>query len=266
MRSTVALVRASWLAARSYRLRLVVSIFSLLVSVVPIYFVANALQDTMADRIAGEGDQYFAFVILGMVAFLLIPTAVNTMAGAVGSGISTGVFEALLGTRTRLPSLLLGVIGFDMLWTVLRAAILLAGATLLGAVIMWSQLGSALLILALLILAYLPFGLIGSAMVIAFRTTGPLPQAVLALSALLGGVYYPTRVIPSWLESISDFVPLTYALRALRVTMLEGMPLRAVLPDLGILCLFITVLMSTGWLTLMYALRYARRTGTLSHY
>jgi ABC-2 type transport system permease protein len=266
MRSTFALMRASWLAARSYRLRLAISIVSLLASAVPIYFVANALQDTMADKIAGEGGQYFAFVILGMVAFLLLPTAINGMAGSVGGGINTGVFEALLGTRSRLPALLAGMIGFDLCWAGLRAGILLIGATVLGASILWSQLGSAVLILFLIVLAYLPFGMIGSAMVIAFRTAGPLPQAVMTLSALLGGVYYPTRVIPSWLETLSAFVPLTYGLRALRGTMLEGMSLRAVLPDLAMLCLFIAVLMGAGWLLLQQALRYARRTGTLSHY
>lgn len=266
MRSTLALIRSRWLAARSYRLRLVISIVSLLVSVVPIYFVTNALQATMADKIAGEGEQYFAFVIMGMVAFLLIPVAINGLSTSISGGISTGIFEALLGTRSSLPSLLAGMIGYDLLWTSVRAGIMLIGATLLGAAILWSQLGSAILILALIVLAYLPFGLLGSAMVIAFRTPGPMPQAVMAVSALLGGVYFPTRVIPSWLETVSHFVPLTYGLRALRGTVLEGVPLMAVLPDLGILCAFIVVLMGTGWITLQYALQYARRTGTLSHY
>ena len=39
---------------------------------------------------------------------------------------------------------------------------------------------------------------------------------MLAASTLLGGVYYPTTVIPSWLASASEFVPLGYGLRALR--------------------------------------------------
>ena len=228
MRGALALIRSKWLAARTYRLRFVLSFVSLLASVIPLYFVANALQPMMADKIAAEGGQYFAFLIVGMVTFLLLPISVNALPNEVNGGISTGVLEALLGTSTRLPSIIGGMIGFNLIWSSMRAGVMLLGAWVLGATIVWSQMGPSLLILALIVLAYLPFGLIGAAMVIAFRTTGPLPQAILAASALLGGVYYPTQVIPSWIESVSAFVPLTYGLRALRMTMLEGQSLAAV--------------------------------------
>ncbi|MEX1184574.1 MAG: ABC transporter permease [Gemmatimonadota bacterium] len=266
MRGALALIRASWQSALTYRIRLLISLASLLISVLPIYFIANALQDTMAESIAGQGSHYFAFLVVGTATFLLVPSAVNSLAGAVGSGISTGGFETLLGTRTPLPAVLAGMVGYGLLWTVLRALVLMVGAWVLGAAILWSQLGSAILIMGLIILAYVPFGLIGAALVISFRTAGPLPQAVLGVSALLGGVYYPTQVIPSWIESISAFVPLTYGLRALRGTLLEGSSLAAVLPELGMLALFIMILMSIGWLALGASLHHARRAGTLSHY
>lgn len=266
MRGARALIRSRWLAARTYRLRFALSFVSLLASVVPLYFVANALQPMMADKIAAEGGQYFAFLIVGMVTFLLLPVSVNTLAAEVGGGINTGVLEALLGTSTRLPSIIGGMIGFNLMWTAMRAAVMLLGAAALGATIVWSQIGVSTLILTLIVLAYLPFGLIGAAMVIAFRTTGPLPQGILAVSALLGGVYYPTQVIPSWLESISTFVPLTYGLRALRKTMLEGQSLTMVASDLRLLGLFTVVLMTAGAVALVSSLAYARRVGTLSQY
>lgn len=266
MRSTLALTRAGWQSARSYRLRMLGSIAGLLLSVIPLYFIANALQPVMAEKIAQEGGEYFAFLMLGTVTFMMLPTAMQSLPGSISGGIGSGVFEALLGTRARLPALLAGMMGFGLLWTALRALVMVIGGWLLGAAILWSQLGSAILILGLIVLAYLPFGLIGSAMVIAFRTAGPLSKAVLALSALLGGVYYPTQVIPSWLQSISAFIPLTYGLRSLRRTVLEGESLTAVLPDLGMLCLFIAVLMSIGVLALNRALHFARRAGTLSQY
>ncbi|MFO7260509.1 MAG: ABC transporter permease [bacterium] len=266
MRGAVALIRARWLAARSYRVRMVFSTLSLLATVVPLFFVANALQPIMADKIAAEGDQYFAFLAVGTMTFLLLPVSVNALAGEIGSGINTGVLEALLGTRTRLSEVLAGLIGFSLLWAGLRAATMLVGAWLLGATILWSRVGLALLIVLLIVLAYVPFGMMAAALVIAFRTTGPLPQAVTTLSALLGGVYYPTHVIPSWLESVSGMIPLTYGLRALRRTLLEGEPLRAVLPDLAILALFVVGLLSVGMIALRVALAYARRVGSLSHY
>src|SRR5690606_34752885 len=104
------------------------------------------------------------------------------------------------------------------------------------------------------------------ASLIAFRTAGPLAHGVLFASTMLGGIYYPTRVIPSWIQDLSSLIPLTYGLQALRRILLEGAPLVAVAEELGILVVFIVVLMSGGALALWLALRYARRAGTLAQY
>jgi ABC-2 type transport system permease protein len=101
---------------------------------------------------------------------------------------------------------------------------------------------------------------------LAFRTTGPLSSVVLILSGLLGGVYYPTNVIPEGIQKLSLAVPLTYGLRALRRTLLEGMPFSAVAPDVITLLGFVVLLTSVGLLVLTEALHYARRAGTLAQY
>ena len=265
MRRTFALVRAGWRTAASYRLRLVLSIVSLLVTVVPLYFVANALQPIMAGSIAGEGDQYFGFLIVGLVTFLILPTLVNALPNQIASGVSTGTLDAILSTPSSLPAIVTGLIGFDVLWTLARAAALLLGGWVLGAELIGSRLILAAMIVGLVALSYLPFGLIAASMVIAFRTSGPLPQAVIMLSALLGGVYYPTTAIPSWIRTMADYVPLTYGLRALRATVLEGAPLTGVIPDLVALAAFTVILFAVGSAAFVASLQYARRAGTLAH-
>jgi len=109
-------------------------------------------------------------------------------------------------------------------------------------------------------------GVIVASLVLAFRFTGPVVQAVLVSSALLGGVYYPTRVIPSWIREISDFIPLTYGLRALRGVLLEEAPLSAVAGDIGMLALFCVTLLAASSLAIMLSLDYSKRAGTLSQY
>jgi ABC-2 type transport system permease protein len=266
MRETLALIKASWFTATSYRLNIVISLVGLLVSVIPLYFVTHALQPVMADSIRTDGGQYFGFLLVGMVSYSFLTVAVNGLPGSIQSGISTGTLEALLATPTRLPWLLGGLVGYNFLWTLLRSVLLLAAGVVLGAHVSVVRIPASLAVLVLLVLAYIPFGLIGAALVLAFRTTGPMLQAVLVLSGLLGGVYYPTHVIPSWIRTLSDIVPLTYGLRALRQTLLGGAPLREVAPDLIALLGFVLVLMSIAIASLTLALQYARRAGTLAQY
>lgn len=266
MGEALALVRMSWLSAISYRLSMVISLGGLLASVVPLYFVANAIQPVIEDAIRTQGGEYFTFLLVGIVTFSFLSTAVGALPGAIGSGIRSGTLEAMFATPARIHSLVVGFMGYGFVWTAVRGAILLLAGLVFGAQYAVGSLLPAILILFLIILAYVPIGLFAAAMILVFRTTGPLPQAVLVLSSLLGGVYYPTHVIPSWLEHLSAVVPLTYGLRPLRQTLLEGMPLQAVMMDLAILCGFVAVLLSLGWLAFARALRYSRKVGTLSQY
>jgi ABC-2 type transport system permease protein len=266
MREAMALIRVRWLTILSYRMQTLFSFAGLLVAVVPVYFVSRALQPMMGGAISTEGQQYFAFVVVGLIAFAFINTATGALHGAFSSDISSGSLEAMLATPISLPALLVGMLGQAFTWTVLRMGVLLAGASVLGAQIVWSKGAVAAAILLLLILAYVPIGIIGAALVVAFRTTGPFPTVVLGASMMLGGVYYPTSVIPSWLAFVSQLVPLSYGLRALRRVVIDGAPLSAVASDMAILSLFAAVLFAAGITIFSLALSHARRAGTLAQY
>jgi len=266
MRRSWALIVASWRTALSYRLSMVFSLIGLLVGIVPVYYVAKALQSTMAQKIELQGGEYFAFLLVGMIATSFIMAAVNAIPGVVTNGIATGTLEALLSTRAPLPSLIVGLIGYNFVWTALRSVVMLAAGLALGVHLVWGAWLSSLLIMTLIILAYLPFGLFAASLQLAFRTAGPLPSVVLLASSLLGGVYYPTSAMPSWLPRLSDVIPLTYGLRALRETLLEGIPFRLVIPDVATLFGFVLVLTALSLFALTAALQYARRSGTLAQY
>ena len=47
MREIIALVRASWQTERSYRFNMVLSFVSLVSMIIPLYFIANALNPVM---------------------------------------------------------------------------------------------------------------------------------------------------------------------------------------------------------------------------
>jgi len=266
VRRAIAITRANWLTALSYRVETFFSFFSVFVAVVPLYFVSHALQPMMSNVIQNEAPQYFAFLVIGLSANGFVQFAISAMHGALSTEISSGSFEALVSTPTRLPALLGGLIGQQLGMNLLRQGVLLTLACLLGAHMVWSGVPATVGILALTILAYLPFGILAAALVLAFRTTGPFPGLLITASTLFGGVYYPTSVIPSWLERLSALVPLSYGLRAMRRTLLDGAPLSASARDIVVLGAGAIVLLTVSLIVFSYALRYAKHAGTLAQY
>lgn len=266
MRVALAYLRASWLAASSYKFDVVISYAAALFAIVPLYFVSGALQPVMARAIRGEGGQYFGFLLVGVSTFYLLPVVVNALPSAVSAAVANGTLETILSTPARLPAVFVGMVSYNVVFVLGRILLTVAVGAALGAPIQWMRIPVAALVLGLVGLSYVPFALLGAAMVVAFRSTGRMPTVVLAVSSLLGGVYYPTRVIPSWLEHVSAYVPLTYGLRALRRVALEAAPLAAVAPDIVLLAGATLVLTAFGALALHAALRYARRAGSLATY
>ncbi|HYD52505.1 MAG TPA: ABC transporter permease [Gemmatimonadaceae bacterium] len=266
MREIMALLHIKWRTASSYRLQLVLSFANLLVSLVPLYFVGRALNPFMADVIQGEGGEFFGFLVIGTVAVTFVGMAVQSLPNEIGSGLGTGTFESMLATPVRLPVLLAGLTSYDLLWALARGAALLAGGWALGAGVDAAGLGAFLLILVLIVLAYLPIGMLAAALMLLFRTSGELPRVTLYASVLVGGVYYPSSVIPESIRGLSAAMPLTYGLRAARRVVLQGATLADVSSDLLVLGVFALVLGVAGITALQAALRVVRRTGGLAHY
>ena len=266
MSKILALIAAQWRVTMSYRLQTLISFGGLVFTVVPLFFIAQAVQPVMANAIRDEGGNAFGFLLVGTVALLLVTTALSVIPTALASGIASGTLEALLSTPTPMPTLVVGLSAFPLVMAALRAGVLLAGGMLLGVNMVAASLPLALALLALIVLAHAAIGLLSGAMVLAFRTAGPLSRLVLLASSLLGGVYYPTHVIPSWLRVVSEVLPLSYGLRALRRVLLQDASISDVAPDLLILLAETAVLVALGVGVFSLAFRHARRQGTLAQY
>lgn len=266
MRAILALLRAAWVSATSYRVATAMSFVSLLASVVPVFFVARAVEPMARASIQLEGSDYFGFVVIGIAMTYVVFAASAALPGALAGSIGSGTFEALLVTRTSLPVLLIGISAYPVLQSLVNAGVVVLGAIALGVRLDPLMLPFAALIVLLLIAAHAAVGLVASALVLVFRTSGPLVTGVVAGSSLLGGVYYSTTAIPGWLQSLSGLFPLTYGLRAIRRLLLAGAPLDAVAGDVAILALIAGVGLAIGTVAFAAALDHARRAGTLAQY
>jgi ABC-2 type transport system permease protein len=266
MRGILALIRVSWLTHTSYRMNVVFSVLGLVALFIPVYLVSGALQPVVANSIQNEGGVYFGFLIAGLAVTQVANVAARGLPNSVSGGISSGTLEALFATPTPLPQLLVGMMGYDLLWAVVRATLLVVGFLIVGGSLAFAGLPLAAVILVLLVVAYSSVGIVAASMILVFRTSGPFVPGVLSAFSLLGGVYYSTSVIPSVVRPLAAFVPLTYGLRAFRKTLLSGDPFSAVARDISMLAVLAFVLLGASLLIFVWSLRYARRAGSLAQY
>lgn len=262
----MALIRVSFLTAASYRLAMFVSIAGLALQIIPTFYIGKTLNSFMAPAIKGQGSDYFGFMVMGTVAYLLLAAAVDSLPRALERGIATGTLELIFSTPSSVASLLVGLTGYEILFALTRSIVVLSAAAVFGFDAHWSRFPAAAAILGLLVATYFGIGMVAGALIVAYRRTASLQTIAIVGSAMLGGVAYPTSLVPAWLGWISVFVPMTYGLRAVRRLVIDDWPIRSVLADVGILAIFCVAFLVVGSLAMRHALRRARAEGTLSQY
>jgi len=125
---------------------------------------------------------------------------------------------------------------------------------------------SALVIFFFTIVAFSSLGLISGSFILVLKRGSPINWLVDTLSGLLGGVYFPISVLPKYLQAVSSWIPVTYAIKGLELAVYQGAPLGQLSGDVTKLILFAVILLPLGIFSFNYALRRAKTEGSLVRY
>jgi ABC-type multidrug transport system ATPase subunit/ABC-type multidrug transport system permease subunit len=251
----------------SYRFGFFLQFIALLLSLPSFYFLSLLVGQRGIPKLEAYGGDYFAFVLVGIAFMGYQNVALNSFARTIRSGQMMGTLEAMLMTPNRLPVILISSSLWNFVLTSFEVFLyLLLGMILFGLRLDRVSLAGAFLTQLLTILAFSGIGILSAAFVIVFKQESSFTFLFASISALLAGVLYPVEVLPGWLQSLSNFLPLTYSLRAMRKAILLGDPLIGISTDLLILGLFACVLLPLGLSLFRHAVRRARIDGSLSQF
>lgn len=262
-----AFVRRGFQEAISYRaafgLRLLTAAFSL----ASFFFLSRFVGTTGSPLLARYGGDYFSFGLVGVVMLNLQHTAVSAYPRTIRAAQVAGTLEAMLATPTPAWLVLICSPLYRFAGAFLLAALYLVGAgLLLGVQFEAANLPSILVTVPLCVLAFASIGFFGAAMTMLLRRNDVLSPLLMGVTALLGGVMYPTSVLPDWLETAGRALPLTHALELVRMAALRGASLSELAGPLLGLGLFCTVSVPLGLATFGWTLARTRRDGSLTHF
>jgi ABC-2 type transport system permease protein len=110
-------------------------------------------------------------------------------------------------------------------------------------------------------------GILSAAFIIYFKRGDPVNFFISSAGFLFGGVLFPASAeVMGPLAGLSRFVPITYANRVVRQSLLQEATLAELLPDLAVLAAFAVVLLPIGIAGARLAIRHAKAEGSLIQY
>ena len=188
------------------------------------------------------GISYLSFATAGIVLQNGFSSALQSGTSVVDD-LTSGFLEKVLVTPVNRAAILLGRLLSDAFRVVVQSAIILALAFLLGADMATGAVG---VLLIFLIVAF--FGLAWSGISLAIGLKTKSSETVFGLGGIvtfpllfMSTALVPTSLMPSWMQTVSNLNPITYAVNAVRALTITGFDWGSVLEAFGVIGLIAVV-------------------------
>jgi len=263
----LAFLKKDFLQESSYKLSFVFSIFGVLVGVLSYFFIDKLFGQRMVASLEEFSVNYFSYVLLSMAFFSYIGIGMGSFSARIQEEQAQGTLEAILLTPTRISTFLFSLTVWNLIFATIQMAVyIILGAYLFKIDFSRVNMLSALVILILSITSFSAMGIISAGFIMVFKRGNPVEWIIGSMEGLLCGVYFPVTVLPAWLQFLAKFFPITYAIRAIQLSVYRGYSLAQLKEETGFLLLFSIILLPHSLALFKYGLKKARRDGSLAQY
>ena len=218
----------------------------------------------------GESDpaqvsRFVLYLLVGTITWRFLGLIFEQMGETIAWERWEGTIESTFMAPVPRLTHLLGMCGATLVRALgFSVAILAAVALFVPVDLSHANVASALVLLATGAVAFIGLA-IGSSVFPLLWTEKGLQMAyiVQAVVLLVSGVYYPTTVLPGWMQALSVISPATYVIQGMRDALLDGADFAHIWPNLWPALLVGAISIPVGLRLFLWAERYAKRTGRL---
>ncbi|MEM7113294.1 MAG: ABC transporter permease [Chloroflexota bacterium] len=251
----------------SYRVAFWGGLVGIFLNTFVFYFLSEFLGSRTSDLLSEYNSDYFAFVLIGLALGSYFGVGLTSFARALRQAQTTGTLEALLMTPTAVGTVITGSALWSYTYATVRVLIyLLIGSLFLGLNLGQANYLAALVILLLAIIAFASLGIIIASLIMIIKRGDSLTALFGSFANLVGGVFYPIDIMPTWLQTVAQLLPITHALRAMRLALLTTASWQELAPEMFILALFCLILFPFALILFRLAVNRARQDGSLAQY
>jgi ABC-2 type transport system permease protein len=258
----LAVMRRDLLVYLSYRTRLISQLLTAVFSLTLFYYVSRLV------HVSGfrSSDAYFGFVVVG-ISLISVIYSCFSIPELVRQELVAGTFDRLLLSPFGAIRSVVAMALFPMAYAFVLSVVTLGlGCVIFGLELHWSTVPLSIPTMILVLFAFLPFGILFAALTVVVKQGSVGTSWVIALLSIVGGLYFPITLLPSWLQTISKLQPFTAATDVLRHQLVNSTLGESTTVSLLKLVGFAAVLLPLSILILSKAIRFGQRRGTIIEY
>ncbi len=259
-----AFIRRDFLTMVSYRLAFLLQVVGMTVSIAAFYFLTGMI-DPQSEGL--NGIPPFEYLLVGIAFLNYFATALYAFAAKIRQEQMMGTLEAMLVSPTPTSIVIFASAAWDFTWGAFRVFLYFLLASLVfGLELQVNSLAALALGVALTLLSSTGIGILSASFILYFKRGDPINFLLAGATTFLGSVFFPVEQLPEWLQGLSNFVPLSWSLRVVRGALLQGKSFGELQTELLVLAGLTVVLLPFGLWASRFAIRKAKREGSLIQY
>jgi len=252
----------------SYKFSFFLNILGIVFWCLSFYFISKLFSANIPQYIKLYSPDYFSFALVGIAFVWYIHASFTSFSNILSTSQVLGTLEQVLLSPLSVGMYLFSSVLWPFVFTSFEVFLYGLAGLLLGVKLSLNLAGlvGIFIIFILSIGIFSSLGIISASFIMVFKRGNPLTWIVGGITGFLSGVYFPVEILPSWLQNISFFIPLTYALQGIRYALFKNFSLLQLLSFIWPLFLFLVVLFPASIWIFKVSLYQAKKTGTLAFY
>jgi len=187
---------------------------------------------------------YFEFVAPGIMAMVVMMSLMTGLPHAISYEKDMGTLDGMLVAPTSRWAIILGKVLAQSTRGMIQGFIILLMAVLLFGVVIHGSILLVILLILLTVFSFVGLGILITSFADKEETATMVMMTLMFPMMFLSGVFFPIQQMPSFMQTLASFLPLTYAASAMRKVMVLGAGVSAITPEVIILAVFGIVLLT----------------------
>lgn len=259
-----AFIKRDFISMVSYRFAFVMHIGGMFLTLLAFFYMTGMINPESKGL---EGYRPFDWFVIGLAFQFYFSTALYSFSAKMRSEQLLGTLEAMLVTPTPTSMVIFSSAAWDFTFGAVRVVVLLTFASLVFDVQLHT---SGLLVFAigalLTLFSSAGLGILSASFILYFKRGDPINFLLSSATTFLGTVFFPIEQLPERIRFASELLPITHSLRIVRGALLQGQSWDQLGGEVLILAGMTLVLLPSGLYFSRFAIRSAKREGTLVHY
>ena len=187
---------------------------------------------------------YFEFVAPGIMAMVVMMSLMTGLPHAISYEKDMGTLDGMLAAPTSRWAIITGKVMAQSTTGLIQGFIILSLSVVLFGVAIHGSILLVLLLIMLTVFSFVGLGILITSFADKEETATMVMMTLMFPMMFMSGVFFPIQQMPSFMQSIAHFLPLTYAADAMRKVMVLGAGPEAIFTDVIVLAAFGSVLLA----------------------